>query len=287
MNIREIRIRSPLGVWTRHEWEPEPGDALAGLVESVVHAEGTAEFPRERVFPDTCIEVLVHVGEPHRLVGTAGAAPLPAVTLAGIQTGPMVLEAPPGCASGLGIRLRPSGALALLGCPLVEVCGQVLDLADCIGRAAVELAGLCEDASSAEERIRRAVRWLGERFLRSWPIDPAIAWAAACIERNGGAGSIGDLRSRIGLSWSRFTTRFREQVGVTPKRYARIARFRRALTLLHEGRTPSLATAALTAGYYDQAHMNADFRSLAGLTPGQFLAAPRVPNWITVTEPSR
>jgi AraC-like DNA-binding protein len=32
---------------------------------------------------------------------------------------------------------------------------------------------------------------------------------------------------------------------------------------------------ALAAGYYDQPHMNAEFRQLSGLTPREFLARAR------------
>jgi methylphosphotriester-DNA--protein-cysteine methyltransferase len=67
---------------------------------------------------------------------------------------------------------------------------------------------------------------------------------------------------------------FREQIGLPPKRYARVIRFRRALSLLHEGGR-SLAEVATTVGYHDQPHMNRDFRELGGLAPGEFLGMTR------------
>jgi AraC-like DNA-binding protein len=77
--------------------------------------------------------------------------------------------------------------------------------------------------------------------------------------------------------WSRrhLTARFRAQLGITPKAYGRVLRFRHAAELLSipaPGRAPSLAEVAVAAGYYDQSHLNRDFVAMSGCTPGQFLA---------------
>jgi AraC-like DNA-binding protein len=44
------------------------------------------------------------------------------------------------------------------------------------------------------------------------------------------------------------------------------------------GTGPGLSDVALVAGFYDQAHMNAEFREHAGLTPGRYLASQRFPH---------
>ena len=95
--------------------------------------------------------------------------------------------------------------------------------------------------------------------------------------------SIATLRERTGMSKTRFSGAFREQVGVTPKQYARIVRFRALLERIHDGRV-ELAEAAHQAGYYDQPHMNAEFKELSGFTPGQFLSAARYPNSVSIAE---
>ena len=69
------------------------------------------------------------------------------------------------------------------------------------------------------------------------------------------------------MSRERFSKAFCREFGLTPKRFARVRRFARALRARRQ--EPSLEGAALAAqcGYVDQAHMIHDFREFAGSPP--------------------
>src|SRR5262249_19098410 len=250
------------GRWTYSECRPVH---LAGVVEVIWQTEGTTTEPQDRHYPTPTIELLVNFGPSFRLVEPAGAEVFETTWLAGIQHGPVGWERPPRHGV-LGIRLTPAGAYALLARPMHEVSGVVLDLHDLVGRAAGELATRCRDAVTVEERFRVAAAWVSARVAWSRPVDPVIAWAAAQIERSGGAVPIGELRAETGFSKARLVAAFRDQIGVAPKLYARIVRFGRVLAALQGGSAP-LADVALAAGYYDQPHMNAEFREFTGLAP--------------------
>src|SRR3546814_14995087 len=60
---------------------------------------------------------------------------------------------------------------------------------------------------------------------------------------------------------------FREQVGMSPKRYARLQRFRRLVAQVHHDRTVDWAGVAVDGGYHDQPQRVHEFRAFAGLTP--------------------
>ena len=64
-----------------------------------------------------------------------------------------------------------------------------------------------------------------------------------------------------------------------PKTIGRVLRFEHVSRALMEAPEPRLVEVALDCGYYDQAHLNRDFRQFAGTTPGAFLAA-RLPEGI-------
>jgi methylphosphotriester-DNA--protein-cysteine methyltransferase len=94
---------------------------------------------------------------------------------------------------------------------------------------------------------------------------------------------IANILSQIDASPKRFTSLFEQQVGVKPKLFSRIVRFRE-LTSALRARAGSFSQLALAHGYYDQSHMNADFREFAGMSPGQFLAATSYPESLSVAD---
>jgi AraC-like DNA-binding protein len=84
--------------------------------------------------------------------------------------------------------------------------------------------------------------------------------------------SFAELARDAGWSRRQFTARFTRAAGLPPKTFARVLRFQRAKALLAAAGGPSLSEIALDCGYYDQAHLNRDFRAFAGCTPTELMA---------------
>lgn len=279
MNTISRRIDSDLGSWTHTEWRPGTDHPLSRVVQWIWDFEGRTTHRRERVFPSGAVELIVQLDERYRDVNDGVTRLTPSTCVTGIQTGPMMIEGPQRSCRVLGVRLHPQGAWAVLEHPLSELTGTTADLEQLLGSAAGELASLCHDADSSPERVQRTIAWLCGRLHRSTTaphLSRVVRWVADRITDAGGAVQIGPLRAETGWSNARLASKFMEQIGITPKRYARLLRFHGALLMVHAGslRLPEIA---LRAGYYDQPHLNAEFRELAGLTPGQLLAAPRYP----------
>jgi AraC-like DNA-binding protein len=75
----------------------------------------------------------------------------------------------------------------------------------------------------------------------------------------------------LGVSERHLRRVFRETVGVSPKAFAKITRFRRAVCAARDDAYPRWASIAVATGYYDQAHLIAEFRAIAGVTPRTLL----------------
>jgi AraC-like DNA-binding protein len=84
---------------------------------------------------------------------------------------------------------------------------------------------------------------------------------------------LAELAGMADLSTWRFSTVFRQQVGVSPRRYICRLRVERAQALMRDG-VPA-ARAASEAGFYDQSHLSRHFKSLCGMTPSQYVSGSR------------
>ncbi|MEK8170994.1 AraC family transcriptional regulator [Streptomyces sp. M19] len=77
------------------------------------------------------------------------------------------------------------------------------------------------------------------------------------------------IAAEVGWSQSYLVRRFTQQIGLSPKSAARVLRFHRAVGLL-TGQNTNPAAVAAACGFYDQAHLNREFRALAETTPARW-----------------
>ena len=176
-----------------------------------------------------------------------------------------------GTAHGIQVDLTPIGAYLFLGVPLDSLMNQAVEIDDILGsegRALVESLHQPTNALAFDA----ADRAIAARIARAKPASRPVVWAWQRIVESGGTVHIGALAERIGWSRKHLIARFREQIGLPPKTYARIVRFNRAVRMLDGLTTPRWAEIAASCGYYDQAHLIRDFAQFAGATPTDYIA---------------
>jgi AraC-like DNA-binding protein len=89
---------------------------------------------------------------------------------------------------------------------------------------------------------------------------------------SGGVVPIHRVAEEVGWSHKHLITRFREQVGLSPKTSARLVRFDRVLRALEQPEPYGWERIAAESGYADQPHLVREFRTFTGGTPSDFLA---------------
>jgi AraC-like DNA-binding protein len=175
----------------------------------------------------------------------------------------------------VGIRFKPAGAQAFLRTPLGELADSHVDLDDLWGPDALAVRDRVCDARSDVERLEALQTALVARLDPDYIPHPAVS-AALCALTDGAA-RVGPVAARTGLGHRRFTDVFRSGVGMTPKTFARLGRFRRTLAQIDDVDRPDWAELAVLRGFADQAHMIREFRAFSGLTPGDHLVHRRHP----------
>ncbi|BAX63843.1 helix-turn-helix domain-containing protein [Burkholderia stabilis] len=104
------------------------------------------------------------------------------------------------------------------------------------------------------------------------PVSPAIGDVLRTIDASFAQPlNLDTLAAVAGLSVSRFTARFRGEIGLSPHRYLCLVRVRRAQDLLRGGVAPSVV--ATEVGFFDQSHLCRHFRRVLGITPRDYVSA--------------
>lgn len=242
---------------------------------------------RHRGLPSPFLTFIITLDEPLVILAHPDPRQRPgnfATLLGGLHSAPALI-AHEGAQSGIQVALRPLGARALLGLPAGE-------LAEIDVPAEAVLSDLC---SELRARVLQATGW-PERFAvmdeillnrinvgltAARPgVAPEVSWAWRQLLTSGGAIRAAELAEQTGWSGRHLASRFRAEIGLTPKAAARVIRFNRARHLLARQATAAvpdgtgyrLADLAVTCGYFDQAHLAREFRALAGCPPSQWLA---------------
>lgn len=177
----------------------------------------------------------------------------------------------------LQIRLQPAVAAAVLG-GSGDTTGRVVPLADVWGRDAGRTEDRLRAAASWDERFAIAAELLGRRVRGRTRVDPEVThiWRRTLTTR--GRLRVDGLAGEVGWSRQRLWSRFRAQLGITPKQAARLVRFDHAAHLLAAGRPA--ASVAAESGYADQSHLHREAKAFAGLTPAAVAVAP----WLAIDD---
>jgi len=91
--------------------------------------------------------------------------------------------------------------------------------------------------------------------------------------------SLQDLAQQAGISRYHLIRLFRTRTGMSPHQLQTLLRVQHARRLLIGGASPGQA--AIEVGFCDQSHLNRHFKSVFGVTPGDYRAATRRPSHAT------
>ncbi len=228
--------------------EHQPDPALSRYIECVWTLDSPTALNNHRVPPDGCLDIVYDRTHGLRAIGT------------------MTTEQHfhfSRCAQLTGIRFRPGMARLFLGISSAELTDTSLPLEDLWSTRARDLRRRLDEAGS----IQRASRILCDNLPAPAGAPNPPQQAIESLAAAHGNADLDLIAHYANLSPRQFRRRCLEETGLTPKRLARVLRFRHACRIADALDRPNWSDIALEAEYFDQAHLIRDFHQFTGQTP--------------------
>lgn len=239
--------------------EYQPHSALAPYIDAYwrVQTKALHQASVSRILPDGCVDVIINTGPATVSANEDTVMEPERAYLIGTMTSFSDTIQQPG-AMLTGIRFKPA-AFTLF---------YPLSLAD--------TADTCTlfDAPLPVEQLQQAnfVTRLDQYFLnrqqtarhRLFPVIGDVLQSAGNVR-------ISQLAREHFITKRQLERSFKEQLGISPKEFANIVRYRSVLkTIKHNAGKRSLEEIAFLNGYYDHAHLTNEIKRYTGRTPGLF-----------------
>jgi AraC-like DNA-binding protein len=228
------------------------------------HVASPTEAATYRVLPDNCIDILWHGDN----IGVTGFA-------TGMMTMSNVVTLAPRTRI-IAVRFKPGRAPLFFRQPLHELTDLHADMQTLWGNDVVERLhhALWDDERDDLARLHIVQKHLlamlqGQQHKIG---NGLIAHAVQMIEASHGMLKIEALAQDAGVTRQHLAARFRTEVGIPAKTFARICRFRSTMSAIRETTRPDIDWAALAVdrGYFDQSHLIHEFQEFAAETPESF-----------------
>jgi AraC-like DNA-binding protein len=246
----------------------QPTFPLSQYVDLIWRIENSGVPPsRQRIYPDGAMALVIHLRKPtatYFIDGKAHNIRVP--LLAGPYSRSFQID-PSQSSSVIGVNFRPGSARLFFPVAAHEVHNTDIALSELDPAEADRLLNEICSARGEQAQLQAMEDFLNRKLAKAAPIHPAVVYAVEQLSGAGGAGSIRKIQLDVGLSHTRFIQLFREHVGLTPKLFFRVRRFRGLMEGIQKGLPVNWAELAGDCGYFDQAHLIRDFRAFAGITP--------------------
>lgn len=170
----------------------------------------------------------------------------------------------------IGIRFKPVGITAFIRTPIYEFTDKRINLT--LVKSLFDewfYKGLPEKAS-IELKINHIDSYFIGKLKNVFELEPQIVYAIDLIRTTKGQLPLVEVASSSCLSLRHFERKFKTVIGISPKAFSKVVKFKYAISYLKRNDRISLYSVAIDCGYYDQAHLIKDFRAFSGNSPSDF-----------------
>jgi len=159
------------------------------------------------------------------------------------------------------VQFKPAGFWALFRRDMEELTNLLPNLSLLTGASETSLfIEQLVEAKSFSEQVSVINNFFLKKLILRTGNNEQIRAACKKLILTDGLMNMKDLAYATNMSLKTLERHFTEQIGITPKMFARIKRFHHALKLMNQGNKIPLKEIVYDCGYYDLAHINKEFR---------------------------
>jgi AraC-like DNA-binding protein len=249
-----------------------PGPPLDGLIHDLYYLEGAPPYSRLILPAAPAPLLIVNLGAPFLIRAGSDVAAVEYADGCAVTTPSRAWEfGYPTPTRSVGVHFMPWGLAPLLPMPAAELCDRPATVQQIWGRpAAAELRRRLASADTPHEMLMVLEEELVRRLRVIDGLD-IVRRLSSAIADTKGAVPISELGVAARASSTYLAKRFKEVIGVTPKRLARSYRFTTTVLAIDVAAPIDWGDVAAAAGYFDQAHFVHEFREFTGLTPTRYV----------------
>ena len=128
------------------------------------------------------------------------------------------------------------------------------------------------DFPDVKKMLTNFVPHLNQFFINKLvPGNNSVLTITEDISSNSQIQNISDLTKKYFITERGLERLFKNQIGLSPKEFTNLHRFKIALSKIESRVSQSLSTIAWESGYYDHAHMTNDFKKYTGKSPNDYI----------------
>jgi len=237
--------------------EYQPNTLLSPYIETYWTSNVWGKGESHKIFPDGCVDIIFTFDKTKgtflaRIVGTMTSF----LEVIYPQTVQM-----------FGIRFKPAGITAFTRVPIHEFTNQNVELALVETLFDKSFYETLPEKQSMGEIIIQIYNYLINKLSCLYYADKQIIHAVDLICFSKGQLSPAKVAAEVCLCQRHFERKFKSAIGISPKTFAKIVRFKHALHCLQSGSYQGLLSVAIECGYYDHTHLIKDFKTFSGDTP--------------------
>nr|WP_199156213.1 helix-turn-helix domain-containing protein [Pedobacter sp. ASV2] len=169
------------------------------------------------------------------------------------------------------VVLQPFALFKLFNIAAFEVNDKTISFDELTGQPGRLLLEKIQEQTENAAAINLIEDFLLNQLTQNSHHDKVMSFALQKIYTQKGANSLSEILKEVPATERQLERKFREYIGLSPKKFADIIRLQHFLKSLKLAKSKTnISAISYSFGYYDQSHLNNIFKKFTGLTPLQY-----------------